>query len=337
MPNSDRWPALPWEEWKDTCNTLHLCMQVVGKVKLALSPFLNEWWEVGFHLTARGMTTGIIPAGREVFEVNFDFTDHTVAIVTVGREVKTLPLNPPTVADFYGSFMAALKDSGIDVTINPVPTEMPNPIPFDEDRARAAYDPEYVHRWWRILIGTDRAIQRYRSPFVGKSSPILFYWGSFDLSEARFSGKPAPPPKGPRFYQVAEDQQNVACGFWPGNPNAAGVTFGKPAFYSYTNPLPDGFAKASVKPSAAYYDETLGEFILPYDEVRGTSSPEDTILEFFQSTYEAGANLAHWDRTTLEQPPARIPRVSRTRGQQDRQPGIGAGTGASVTPDEPEQ
>ncbi len=307
MADADRWPQLPWDAWKDTCETLHMWTQIVGKVKLELAPFLNELWEVGFHVTARGMTTGIIPAGDRIVEATFDFIDHNLVLTVSDGQVKVMPLVARSVADFYQEFMAVMRSLGIEVAINPVPVEVPDPIPFDQDRTHTSYDADSVHRFWRILAQTAQVLQRYRSPFAGKSSPILFYWGSFDLSAARYSGKPAPSLTGvPRFFQIAEDEENIACGFWPGNPNAAGVALGKPAFYSYTAPAPQGFADAAVRPDDAHFNSTLGEFILPYDDARRAASPEEVILDFFQSTYEAGAKLAGWDRSRLERKPAEV-------------------------------
>jgi hypothetical protein len=296
----ERWPALPYNEWKDTCDTLHMWMQVVGKVKLALTPFLNEWWNVPFYLTVRGMTTGVIPYRERALQIDFDFTEHNLSIDTDDGERKALALIPRTVADFYGDFMDTLRALGIEVTIDPVPTEVPNPIPCDINRVHSSYDPAYVHRWWRIQLETEKVLERYRSGFVGKSSPVHFFWGSFDLNETRFSGRPAPPPQGPRFFRLSEDQENVAVGFWPGNPNAAGLTFGEPAFYSYIYPAPAGYPDAQVRPDAAYYDTDLGEFILRYEDARRSPDPARAILDFFQSAYEVAADLAGWDRAALE-------------------------------------
>lgn len=298
-----RWPPLPWEEWKDTCETLHMWTQIVGKVKLELAPFLNEWWEVAFPLTARGMTTGLIPYQDRAFQVDFDFVDHNLFIRTDDGVTKALSLIPRSVADFYDDFMATLRAIGIEVTINPLPSEVPNPIPCDVNRVHSSYDPDPVNRWWRIQVQIEKVLQRYRSTFVGKSSPIHFFWGSFDLSHTRFSGRPAPKAKGmPRFFQIAEDQENIASGFWPGNPNAAGMTLGEAAFYSYIYPAPEGYSEASVQPKAAHFDQTFGEFILRYEDLRRAEAPEEDLLAFFQSTYEAAANLAGWDRSTLEKP-----------------------------------
>jgi Family of unknown function (DUF5996) len=212
-----------------------------------------------------------------------------------------LPLIPRAVADFYAELLATVRAMGIEVTINPLPVEIPNPISCDVDREHASYDPEPVQRWWRILVQIEQILQRYRSPFAGKSSPINFFWGSFDLNATRFSGRPAAPPAGaPRFLQLAEDQENFACGFWPGNATMAGVTVGEPAFYAYIYPEPAGFKEAPVRPSGAHYDPTLGEFLLRYEDARRAASPEQAILDFFQSTYEAAATLADWDRQMLE-------------------------------------
>ena len=302
-PTTDPWPALPWDAWGDTCQTLHMWTQVVGKVKLELTPFLNHFWEVGFHLTGRGMTTGLIPYADRAFDVSFDFVDHNLAIQASNGSTKTLPLSPRSVADFYQEFMAALREIGIEVAVNTTPSEVLNPIPFEQDQAHASYDPTYVERWWRVEVQTAKVLQRYRSPFVGKSSPILFYWGSFDLNVARYSGRPATPPPGPRFFRLAENQENVACGFWPGNPTMRETAFREPAFYAYSYPEPAGFKDATVRPGAAYFNAELGEFVLHYEDARRSAAPDEAILDFFQSAYEAAATLARWDRAALEQPP----------------------------------
>ncbi len=300
----DPWPALPFDAWADTCDTLHLWTQIVGKVALELRPFLNEWWQVAFQLTSRGMTTGNIPSGGGMFCIDFDFVAHGLTIAASDGRRTVLPLVPRSVASFYRELMAALSALDIQVSINPRPAEIPGAISFDVDEHHASYDPVAVNRWWRIMLSTEQVLQRYRSSFVGKSSPTQFFWGSFDLSQARFSGKPAPMPQGARrFMQLAEDQENSACGFWPGNITMGGVRLGKPAFYSYIYPEPAGYREASVRPAAAAYDPQLGEFILPYDAVRQTDDPARTLLAFFQSTYEAAARLADWNRDTLERHP----------------------------------
>ena len=302
--NAEHWPPLPLSQWQDTQETLHLWTQIVGKVKLKLTPFQNEWWNVAFASTPRGLTTGLIPSDAGAFAVDFDFIDHMLFIRDSTGRTESMPLVPRTVADFYAKFMETLGTMGIDVTINPVPTEIPDPIPCDIDHAHCTYDPEFVHRWWTIQLGIDLVLQRYRSTFAGKSSPVNFFWGSFDLSTTRFSGRPAPPPEGaPRFLQLAEQRENFACGFWPGNVTLSGVTLGEPALYSYIYPEPTGFSEATVRPTAARYEPGLGQFLLPYEEVRHADAPADAMLEFFQSTYRAAATLAAWDRQALEQTP----------------------------------
>lgn len=291
------WPALPLDAWKDSYDTLHMWTQIVGKVKLALCPFLNQWWQVTLHVTARGMTTGRIPYKNCTFEINFDFIDHNLYILTSDGRIKVMPLIARSVADFYKEFMAALRALGIDVTINTTPSEVENPIPCEQDHTHASYDPEYVHRFWHILLQVTNVFESYRTPFIGKSSPVQFFWGSFDLNETRFSGKRAPEPKGaPRFMRLAENQEQISSGFWPGSPQLKG-----PAFFSYIYPAPSGLKTASIRPSSAHYDSDMGEFILLYDDVRQAASPEQAILEFLQSTYRASAQLAHWDLDSLEE------------------------------------
>src|SRR5665213_521157 len=295
---TEEWPALPLDAWHETYDTLHMWTQVVGKVKLELCPYINEWWEVPLQLTARGLTTATIPFDRGAFEINFDFVDHNLYVRTSDGAVKVLPLMPRSVADFYAEFMAALHTLGIDVNLNTKPQQFKDPIPFEEDGGHAAYDPVYVSHWWRIMTRVGGVMEQYRSGFVGKSSPVQFYWGDFDLCVTRFSGKPAEPPKGAnRRGRFTEAQENVTSGFWPGSEKLS-----KPAFYSYTYPVPPGFKTAPVRPAAARFDATLGEFALDYDDVRRSATPEKMILDFLQSTYEVGAKLAHWDRAALEKP-----------------------------------
>ena len=298
---NEQWPALPWDAWHDTGETLHLWMQIVGKVKLALAPFLNEWWQVAFHLTARGLSTGPIPFQGGICEMEFDFVDHQLVVRTSHGQRTVLALMPRSVADVYQHLMRVLGALGIACRINPLPVEIPSSIPLDADQVHAAYDPEYAHRWWMILTQIEAVLEQYRSSFVGKSSPIQFFWGSFDLNETRYSGHPATPPQGvPRYQQLAEDQENMACGFWPGNTSASGVTLGQPAFYAYSYPEPPGFKKASVRPDVAHYEERLGEFILLYEDARRSGDPARALRDFFESTYDAAATLAHWDRSLLE-------------------------------------
>ncbi|MGH2447727.1 MAG: DUF5996 family protein [Chloroflexota bacterium] len=304
---STAWPELRYKAWADTLETLHMWTQIAGKVKLELAPFLNEYWQVAFHVTARGLSSGLVPYRERALQMDFDFIDHRIYLSTSDGKVQRLALAPKSVADFYHEFMDALRQMGIEVSINTTPDEVPNPIPFDQDRTHASYDAEYAHRFWQILVQVDKIVQRFRSPFIGKSSPVNFFWGSFDLSETRFSGRPATQPRGPEFYRLSEDQQNYACGFWPGNPNAAGVKLGEPAFYAYSYPQPGGFKEAAVQPGPAHFESQLGEFILPYKDARTMESPADGILEFFQSTYDAAADLGHWDRQYLERQPPHKP------------------------------
>jgi hypothetical protein len=298
-PDNDAvWPALPYPDWRDTCTTLHMCTQIVGKVKLALTPFLNSWWNVTFTLTARGLTSGMMPFGPEVFQVDFDFIDHRVTIHTSQGRAISIALVARPVADFYADFMRALETLGIRVWINTLPAEVDTPIRFEEDRQHTAYDPDAVNRWWRVLIGVSRAMERYRTPFVGKSSPVQFWWGSFDLATTRFSGRRAPERQWPTRWMAlsAQDEQALA-GFWPGNDRLP-----EPAFVAYTAPEPPGCRTATLSSDAAFFHPELAEFVLPYDKVRTTSNPERTIVEFYTSTYTIGATLAGWDRAALERP-----------------------------------
>lgn len=291
----ETWPELAFEEWKDTRNTLHLWTQVVGKVKLELCPFLNQWWEVVLFLTARGFTTGPIPWQGESFEVNFDFIDHRLTINVSDGRMQEMTLEPRTVADFYRLFMDTLTSLGIDVAISTLPAELPNAIPFEQDTTHAAYDKTAVHNWWRIMLATGRIMDRFRTPFHGKSSPVQFFWGAFDLDATRFNGKSTTPPNGGRIMKYGENEENFAFGFWPGTEQ-----FPHAAFYTYMMPAPDKIAEAHIQPEAAHFDTKMGEFILPYEDVRSASSPEAAIFAFFQSTYEASAALAGWDRAALE-------------------------------------
>ncbi len=292
------WPPLPLAEWQDTYDTLHMWTQIVGKVRLALSPHWNHWWEVPLYLDARGLTTSPIPWRGDLFEVRFDFINHELNILTGWGQLRTLPLAPRSVADFYTDFMRLLHELGIQVKIWPMPVEFPNPIRFDQDQAHASYDPEYVHRFWRILVSVDEILKEFRAGFIGKCSPVHFFWGSFDLAVSRFSGRRASPrPNADRMTQEAYSHEVSSAGFWPGGPGVNG-----PAFYSYTVPEPAGFSQAAVRPEKAFYSPQLHEFLLMYDDVRNSPSPRDCLLEFLQSTYEAGATLGNWDRAALERP-----------------------------------
>jgi hypothetical protein len=294
----EKWPSLPLEAWKDTYETLHMWTQIIGKVRLALSPSINHWWQVPLYVTARGLTTSPIPSpgGRgSIFEIHFDFIDHQLLIFASDGTTKTLPLIPRSVANFYQEFMAVLRSLDIETTINTLPDEVKNPLPFEQDEVHASYDPVYARRFWQILVQTENILKQYRSPFLGKSSPIHFFWGSFDLALSFFSGRRAPERLGTdRITREAYSHEVISCGFWPGDDR-----FPTPAFYSYTAPVPVGLETVSL-PAAAFYNAELGEFLLRYDDVRSASSPEQLLLEFFQRTYQAGATLAHWDRQALE-------------------------------------
>jgi hypothetical protein len=296
VPSHLTWPELPLEAWQDTYATLHMWTQIVGKVRLALSPRVNHWWEVPLYVNARGLTTSAIPYGTGIFEIQFDFIDHKLTIQTSWNSSKNLALRPQTVVAFYSEFMAGLKSLGIEVKIWAMPVEVPNPVPFETDIQHASYDPEYAHRFWQVLILCDTIFKEFRAGFIGKDSPVHFFWGSFDLAVTRFSGRPAPPrPEADSITREAYSHEVISAGFWPGGGDIKG-----PAFYAYAAPEPPGFAQQPVKPPAAFYHPQLREFLLMYDDARQSASPRQSLLDFLQSTYEAGANLAHWDRKELE-------------------------------------
>jgi len=293
---SDAWPPLPLEAWKPTYHNLHMWTQIVGKIRMELTPKMNHWWNVPLFITARGLTTSPIPYGNDVFEIQFDLIDHKLLIDRSDGKRKVLALEPRTVADFYSAIMAALRSLDIEVTIYAKPVEVPDPIPFTEDRLYAAYDADAAHRLWRILASCDSVFKRFRARFLGKSSPIHFFWGSFDLAVTRFSGRRAPErPGADAITREAYSHEVISAGWWPGG---SGVD--RPAFYAYAAPEPVGLAQQRVRPESAFYHPELKEFILMYDDVRGTREPEHMLLEFLQSTYEAGAVLANWDREALE-------------------------------------
>ncbi len=290
------WPALPYEAWRDTCQTLHMWTQIVGKVRMELSPFLNHWWHVTLYVTPRGLTTSAIPYHGGSFDVTFDFLEHTLFLRTSEGTTKALPLIPRSVASFYREFMDCLFALGIQVTINTLPSEVSDPIRCDLDEVHASYDPLYAQRFWRILTQTAAVMERYRSPFLGKSSPVHFFWGSFDLAVTLFSGRRAPErPGADHMMREAMSHEEISCGFWPGNDR-----FSTPVFYAYTSPEPPGLSTAAIRPEQAFYSQELGEFLLPYDDVRNAPSPEQALLAFFQSAYEVGSTLGQWDREALE-------------------------------------
>jgi len=295
----DSWPSLPLESWKDTCATVHMWTQVVGKVRLALTPKENHWWNVPLYVSPRGLTTSAIPCDDRVFELEFDLIDHKLHLRISDGTTKDLPLRPQSVADFYKDSMAMLHSAGIEVEIWKMPVEIPNPIPFDEDRIHSSYDRDSAHRFWRILVSTDEVLKEFRSRFIGKNSPVHFFWGSFDIAVTRFSGRRAPErPGADSITREAYSHEVISAGFWPGGGDVKDA-----AFYCYAAPEPPGFAKQKVHPEAAFYHPNLKEFLLMYEDLRRASSPSKMLLEFLQSTYEAGANLGKWDRKALERWP----------------------------------
>ena len=290
------WPELPLAAWQDTYATLHMWSQIVGKVRLALSPRINHWWEVPLYVSANGLTTSAIPYSGGIFEVEFDFIHHRLTIKTNHDGSATLALKPQTVADFYRDFFVALDSLGIAVKIWRMPVEIPNPIAFDKDTQHASYDPEYANRLWRILASSEKVFQEFRARFIGKASPVHFFWGSFDLAATRFSGRRAPErPGADPVTREAYSHEVSSAGFWPGGGEIKGA-----AYYAYAAPEPEGYAKATVRPAQAYYHPQMKEFLLMYDDVRKSASPREALLEFLQSTYEAAADLAKWNRKELE-------------------------------------
>jgi hypothetical protein len=293
---TDSWPELPLAAWQDTYTTLHMWTQVVGKVRMALSPLVNHWWEVPLYVSARGLTTSAIPSGDGIFEVQFDFIEHVLSIQTSWGASKSLALRPQSVADFYAEFMSALQALGIEVKIWSMPVEVPNPVRFEEDTQNKSYDREYAHRFWQVLILCDTIFKEFRAGFIGKDSPVHFFWGSFDLCVTRFSGRRAPErPGADAVTREAYSHEVISAGFWPGGGDVKGA-----AFYAYAAPEPAGFAAEKVEPAAAFYHPVMKEFLLMYDDVRGAESPREALLAFLQSTYAAGAKLAGWDRKELE-------------------------------------
>jgi hypothetical protein len=296
---SEKWPALPWNEWEATAATLHMWTQIVGKTRLALTPLQNHWWNVPLYVSARGLTTSAMFYKGELLDIEFDFVSHDLHFRLSSGANVSVPLRPQTVADFYKEFQSCLAVLGVSVEIHPVPVEIPNPIPFAEDRTHASYDAEYAHQFWRALSHADRLFKVFSSNFLGKISPVHFFWGSFDLAVTRFSGRPAPPRVGADLItREAYSHEVISAGFWPGNGG-----FGSPAFYCYAAPSPTGLDKEKIQPDAAYFDGKLGEFLLKYDDARNAASPADAVLEFLQSSYAAAATLAKWDRKALERDP----------------------------------
>jgi hypothetical protein len=290
------WPALPLDAWQETCATLHLWTQIVGKIRMALAPMVNHWWQVTLYVTARGLTTSPVPCGARMLSIDFDFVDHKLIIRTSDGAVEQLALEPMAVADFYREVMRRLRALGIEVRIWTMPSEIEDAIAFEQDRAHATYEAAYANAFWRALLQAGRVLQQFRSGFLGKASPVHFFWGSFDLAVTRFSGRPAPAHQGSApnvanwVMREAYSHEVSSCGFWPGNGG-----FGQPAFYSYAYPEPAGFSAADIAAPAFYFEE-YGQFILPYDAVRMAERPDEMLLAFLQATYEAAAGLGGWDR-----------------------------------------
>ena len=297
------WPSLPLEDWKTTYATLHMWTQIVGKIRLAQMPPINHSWNVTLYVTSRGLTTSPMPYNGRFFQMDFDFIDHQLHITTSDGSIKNIALRPRPVAEFYQDTMTALHALGIPVTIWTKPVEVEERIPFEQDWKHAAYDPEYAQRVWRIMAQASRVLTQFRSRFIGKVSPVHFFWGAFDLAVTRFSGRTAPPHPGApnlaRFVAVdAYSHEVSSCGFWPG-----GGPVDRPAFYAYAYPEPQGFKDYPIKPAEAFYHTQMKEFLLPYDAVRAAKAPDQMLLEFLQTTYEAAATLGNWDRRGLERTP----------------------------------
>jgi len=305
-PSEEAWPSLPLEAWSDTCATLHMWVQIVGKIRLAQSPAVNHSWHTTLYVTSSGLTTSPIPHGNRTFQVDFDFVRHQLAIQASDGRTAAFALEPQSVAAFYRRLMRELERLDLQVHIHKKPNEVPAPVPFDQDEADRAYDREYANRFWRILVQADRVLKEFRSRFIGKCSPVHFFWGALDLAVTRFSGQRAPQHPGgipnlPDWVtREAYSHEVSSCGFWPG-----GGALSYPAFYSYAYPEPAGFSAVPAKPDAAFYSIDLREFILPYDVVRQSPSPDRMLLDFLQATYEAVATLAKWDRGSLERAESR--------------------------------
>ena len=300
--SADVWPELNYADWKETCATFHMWTQIVGKIRLTLAPWTNHSWHVTLYVTSRGLTTSPIPHGTDTFEIRFDFIDHHLRILKSDGGQRSVELKPRSVADFYKAVMGALNELDLAVKIDILPNEIPNPIPFDRDEQHRSYDPKYANRFWRVLVQNDRVFKEFRSRFCGKCSPVHFFWGAPDLAVTRFSGRSAPKHPGgiphlpDAITREAYSQEVSSLGFWPG-ADAMPMAI----FYSYAYPEPTGFSEAKVKPDAASYNAQFREFVLPYDAVRTAKSPDDAILDFAQSTYDAASQLGNWDRATLEE------------------------------------
>ena len=299
-PNSKiSWPELEWTQWSKTADTLHMWTQIIGKTRLALSPLQAHWWNVPFYVSARGLSTSAMPYGSEMLEIEFDFISHNLRYRLSNGSLLTTPLRSQSVAEFHREYLDNLATLGVSVGIDSMPCELSAPIRFEEDTEHATYDSDAAHRFWRVLLRVEQIFQQFSSRFLGKVSPAHFFWGSFDLAVTRFSGRQAPPrPDADAITREAYSHEVISAGFWPGNGG-----FGEAAFYCYASPSPKDLAQAKIQPAAASYNAALGEFILKYDDLRAESSPDIALLQFLESTYEAAANLANWDRALLERDP----------------------------------
>ena len=312
----EAWPPLPLDQWEDTCNTLQLWTQIIGKTRLALAPMQNHWWQVALYITARGLGTSPIPHGERTFEVDFDFVDHRLLVRTSDGRTESLPLVPRTVADFHARYLDALRSLGIEPKIRPMPNEVANPLPFDTDEVHRSYDPDAAWRCWRVLVQADRVLKEFRGRFLGKCSPVHFWWGSFDLACTRFSGRTAPPHPGglpglPDWVtREAYSHECISAGWWPGN---GGGPVREASFYAYAYPEPPGCSQATIRPAEASYHPVMREWILPYAAVVRASSPDALVLDFLVSTYETAARLGDWNRAALERavPPGAASRQPR--------------------------
>ena len=291
-----QWPALPWSEWEATANTLHMWTQIVGKTRLGLTPLQNHWWNVPLYVTARGLGTSAMTCGDYVLDVEFDFVAHVLHLRLGSGAETVMKLQPRTVADFYSEYMGCLKSLGVAVEIWPMPVELANPIRFDLDTEHKSYDAEYARRFWQVLVHAERVFRAWGTGFMGKVSPVHFFWGSFDFAVTRFSGRSAPPREGADSIQrEAYSHEVISAGFWPGNGG-----YGEPAFYCYAAPVPEGLADVRVRPDAAGWDKALGEFIFKYEAMRAQTAPDIALMGFLESAYSAAADVAKWDRKGLE-------------------------------------
>jgi hypothetical protein len=291
-----QWPALPWSEWAKTADTLHMWTQIVGKTRLALTPLQNHWWNVPLYVTARGLGTSAMAYGDDVLDIEFDFLKHGLHFRLGSGKALAVPLRAQSVADFYKEYQGCLASLGVEVKINPMPVEVANPIRFDLDTEHKSYDPVYTHRFWQVLVQAEKVFRGFGTGFLGKVSPVHFFWGSFDLAVTRFSGRPAPPrPGADSIQREAYSHEVISAGFWPGNGG-----YGAASFYCYAAPVPEGLAEAVIRPAAAGWDKALGEFIFKYDAVLEQTHPEAAVMEFVESAYAAAADAAKWDRAALE-------------------------------------